>query len=232
MPEFSDEPVETGLSVLSAPDLPSLPAPVTATVNLPSLDSFDLAKLAREVVMNLRPLPEILEPFKLTVEQFDQLKENADFKRIFDSMLIEWHSATNTEKRIKVGAAVLLEEALPSLGARMISAKEDLKDAVETGKLFAKIAGVGEGERSAGIGEKLVINIDLGDDKSLRLEKEITVAPAGEALSSDGEGARDARPIQPFTEAQAGSVEIRAVPEGESGTVEIRSLPKGSEPTP
>jgi hypothetical protein len=71
-----------------------------------------------------------------------------------------------------------LEQGMPVLGARMLNEREELKDAVETAKMFAKVAGIGEVGDKSSSGEKFTINIDLGGDKTLRLEKTITIEPS------------------------------------------------------
>ena len=91
--------------------------------------------------------------------------------------MIEWQSAENAQARIKIEAAVALEDALPAIAARMTKEGEALSGVVETGKLFAKLAQIGEG-RSEGLpGEKFSITINLGEDKKLTFEKDVTPTP-------------------------------------------------------
>src|SRR5674476_1134848 len=139
---------------------------IIAPVPLPNLSPADMAKLAGEVARDIRELPDVLTDYKLTQEQYNYLQSNPFFKRVLETALIEWNSSLSVHDRIKIEAAAYLEQGMPKLGARMMKDSEELKDAVETGKLFAKIAGIGEDGSKAAPGEKFSIHIDLGGDKS------------------------------------------------------------------
>ncbi len=140
-----------------------------ALVALPALTPTELAKLAREVAMNIKEVPAILEHYKLTQEQYDHLKtHNEFFKQALHVTTIEWNSALTTPERIKLEAASILEEVLPRLGGRMANQAEGLPGVVEAAKLFAKIAGVGEREGAdRAPGERFTISINLGGDDKL-----------------------------------------------------------------
>jgi hypothetical protein len=141
--------------------------------SLPELTPSQLAKLAREVVMEIREIKDILPQFGVTPAQYAKLAEHPAYKRILNAISIDWNCATNTESRIKISAAAILEENLPVLGARMGSDSEPLREAIEAGKLFSRLAGLSSSEEGRGGGEgKFVINIDLGADAKLRFEKE------------------------------------------------------------
>jgi hypothetical protein len=154
---------------------------LVAPVALPDLSPADMAKLAGEIARDIRDMDEILADYKLTVDQYNYLKYNPFFKRVLETALIEWNSSLSVHERIKIEAAAYLEQGMPKLGARMMKDSEELKDAVETGKLFAKIAGIGEVGDKGSPGEKFSIHIDLSGDKSIRLTKDITPAPSAEA---------------------------------------------------
>jgi hypothetical protein len=146
-----------------------LPAPIP----LPELSAAQLAALAREVVMEIRELRDILPTFGITPAQYARLAEHPTYKRIHDAIAIDWHGATNTERRIKISAAAILENSLPMLGARIGAVKEPLREAIEGAKLFARMAGVTYSEPETAREGKFVINIDLGADSKLRFEKEV-----------------------------------------------------------
>lgn len=165
-----------------APSLPSASAPIAtsgltsagkeaakALINLPKLTWPELAKLARELAMDIKEEHVILSEFKLDQAQFEFLKLYNDFFReAFAAACKEWHAPLSTQDRIKVEAAAILEDSLLGLGARMQNKGEGLPGVVETAKLFAKIAGVGEREAGgAAPGERFSINIDLGGDQKI-----------------------------------------------------------------
>ena len=193
------ETVDTGFEAVAAgevyvsPDLPSVTMqpepdvspPVTAAVTtgltpegkqaakaliaMPAIPPQDLAKLAREIAMDIRQRSDVLNDYKLTETQYEFLEANNDFFRAaLHAACKEWQAPLNTQERIKVEAAAILEDSLIGLGARMQNKGEGLPGVVEVAKLFAKVAGVGERELGSGTpGERFTINIDLGGDQKI-----------------------------------------------------------------
>lgn len=138
------------------------------------LNSYRLASLAREVAMNMRELPAILADYGIEPDDYQQILTWPFYKSALEAAVIEWNGPLSTNQRIKIQAAAALEDALPRMAARMSQTDETLPAVVETGKLFAKLAGIGEqGQRGDG-GEKFSITINLGDDKKLTFEKDVT----------------------------------------------------------
>jgi hypothetical protein len=152
----------------------------------PAVKEDDLVKLAREVVMNIHDLPVILGRWGLTQSQFDiHIKPNPFFQRVSDQFRIEWESAGSTKARMQIKAQVALEESMSTLAARMKDTDEDLGKATETAKLFARIAGV-EADKTAGPGEKVTIEINLGAD-TIKFEKEpVRTGPLIDATATGG----------------------------------------------
>ena len=157
------------------------PIPAPPAVFLPmvpdgtALTPMGLAALAREVAMDIKELPEILKFYKLTDATYADICKIPFYARALEVALIEWNSALSTPDRIKIEAAATLEDALHGLGARMKNKDEAFPAAIEAGKLFAKIAGLGEPGRAEGApGEKFTININLGADTKLHYEKDVT----------------------------------------------------------
>lgn len=149
-------------------------AAAKALVSLPDLDYPALARLAREVAMDIKERHVILSQFKLTDIQYAYLaNHNEFFKNALAAACVEWHAPLSTAERIRVEAAAILEDSLPGLGARMQNRAEGLPGVIEAAKLFAKVAGVGErSDGSAGAGERFVINIDLGGDTKISVSGE------------------------------------------------------------
>lgn len=155
-----------------------------ALIQLPNIEIPVLAKLARDVAMDIKERHVILKDYKLTQAQYDFLEtHNAFFRNALAAASLEWHAPLSTAERIKVEAAAILEDSLPGLGARMQNKSEGLPGVIEAAKLFAKVAGVGERESGgAGSGERFTINIDLGGDQK------ISVSTAQDAQQADGGG--------------------------------------------
>jgi hypothetical protein len=167
--------VETGLVEAAAEQ-----AKTTATVKLPAMNMQLLAALAREVAMDIREVEDILPDYKLSQEQYTRLLTHPFYEKALQSAVIEWNSAISTHHRLKIEAAAALEHGLPKLHSRMVNPNESLPAAVEVGKLFAKIAGIGEQGQTAA-GEKFTISINLGSDTTTRT---LDVTPRAEARAA------------------------------------------------
>jgi hypothetical protein len=154
---------------------PPLPAHLPMIPEGIMLTPSSLAALAREVAMDIKVLPDILKHYKLTEETYIDICKVPFYKRALEVATIEWNSALSTHERLRIEAAASLEDALPGLSARMNNKDETLPAATEVGKLFAKIAGIGEPERGgAAATEKFTITINLGADKKLEFTKDVT----------------------------------------------------------
>ena len=214
----------------SAPEvLPSeglTPAGVQAAkalVALPStLDSVTMAKLARDIAMDIKERHVILREHGLTNEQYDFLEANNPFfKNALQACIIEWHSPLSTAERVRLASAAILEDSLPGLGARMQNKVEGLPGVVETAKLFQKLSGIGERDAgAANAGERFTINIDLGGDQK------IVVTTAQEAVLDTG---RDQTlQILANSEGQSGRLAIQEEPEVSNEECALPPLSKGS----
>lgn len=178
-------PVTAAVTPAPAGLTPAGKAAALALVQLPALSPPELAQLAREIAMNIRPRGDILVGFKLTETQYEFLEQNNEFfVAALRAACTEWHAPLNTQERIKVEAAAILEDSLVGLGARMQNRAEGLPGVVEVAKLFAKVAGVGEREGGVGApGERFVINIDLGGDKAITLSAEAPQASVSKPMA-------------------------------------------------
>jgi hypothetical protein len=156
-------------------DIPPLPAVPAIVVGDTTYTPSNLAALAREVAMDIKPLPDILKVYRLSEDDYLKISKIPFYAKALETAAIEWNSALSTHDRIRIEAAAIMEDAMPGLSARMKSRDEALPAAIEAGKLFAKLAGLGEvNKAAAGSGEKFVIQIDLGADTKLRYEKDVS----------------------------------------------------------
>jgi hypothetical protein len=156
-------------------ELPPLPVNLPVPQDGVALTPAILAALAREVAIDFKELSEILKVFKLSLDDYEKISKIPFYANALKTAVVEWNSADSTHDRLRIEAAAILEDAFPGLSARMKNRDEAFPAAIEAGKLFAKIAGLGESNKAAaGSGEKFVIQIDLGADTKLRYEKDVT----------------------------------------------------------
>jgi hypothetical protein len=141
-----------------------------------SYTDVTLLKLAREIAMDIHPLETILANHNVTIEDFDRIRTLPRFQQYLEGEMVAWGSALNTHERVKLKSAAVMETWLPELYARMHDRNENLNAKVEAGKLVAKLAGMGIEKASINGegGERFSVTINLGEDKNIRIEKDIT----------------------------------------------------------
>lgn len=128
------------------------------------LDQAKLAKLAREVAMDIKEIGDIIRVYGLDLNQYEFVKEIPFYKNALEVEMLAWNSSLSAPERVKLQAAAILEESLPALGMRMSKPGENLTGVVEAAKLFAKIGGLDLQEKQGGgaPGERFNININIG----------------------------------------------------------------------
>ncbi|MGZ5165212.1 MAG: hypothetical protein ACXWCQ_32295 [Burkholderiales bacterium] len=127
--------------------------------------------LAREIAMNVNNLETILEAHRIPHETWRILSEDPKFNRLLQSQVIAWESATNSQERLKVKSAALIEAWLEKANSYLHNG-ELTAPKVELAKFVARLAGVGLDRAGIdGGGERFAITINLGADSKLKFEK-------------------------------------------------------------
>ena len=130
-----------------------------------TLDESTLAKLAGEMVRGIRNPLDILADFQLTEAQYDEIEKKPFYAKIKEFIQLEWNSTSSNADRIKYQGQAGFELLMPVLIRRAMDPMTPLAAANETGKLVAKVAGVGEtAADSKPNSERFVITINLGAD--------------------------------------------------------------------
>lgn len=145
-------------------------------VSVSSPEELTIVQLAREIAMDIRPFEEILKLYQITPERYETLKSNPRFIALVESEVAAWNGSLNTQERLKLKSASMLEEYLPELNARLHDPKELLSSKLEGAKLVARLAGAGlNGFGVEGVGgERFSITINLGGSEKLTFNKEVT----------------------------------------------------------
>lgn len=124
---------------------------------------LDLIALAREIAMDINPLETILKSHAISDKTWSKLQKNARFAQLVAQETEQWQTALNTQERVKVKSAAMLEQWLPTLFTRINSTDEALPGVVEAGKMLSRLAGLGgSGEVLANVGERFSITINMG----------------------------------------------------------------------
>lgn len=152
----------------------TLPPDYEPALSAAAKQEIDIVKLAREIAMDLRPLPSILEHHKVDQSTFEKLKRQPYFSRVLAAEVEAWQSAVNTGERVRLKSQAMMEEFLPDLYKRMIAPKEDLMKVVKGAELVAKLADLGERKDGRDPGDKVVIHIDMGQAGKMQVAKQVT----------------------------------------------------------
>jgi len=210
----TDEPVETGLTGLSvtaavtAADPVADPPPARAQVptvvpvQVPTVmpDGWTLHKVAalvRDVAQAMYDEPYVLKKHGLSEAQYIFLTKNEFFQHALEAETISWQRADNVNRRLALEAAIAVEDALPTVAARLSKTTEPLSDVVALLKVLSEIAGT-IGAKAASTqptGEKFKIVINLGADT---VQREATPMVVVEQIPG---GAAGENPIRSFLQA-------------------------------
>jgi hypothetical protein len=162
---------------MATPDLPQ-PLPwIFEAAKSSSMDNNRLLKLAREVAMDIRSMDTILEMYDMTPAEWDHISQTPAFLQAVKSAKEEWESASTTAERVRLKSLSFVEEALPEFYARAHDPKEALNAKVEVLKTVARFAGIGAAEfngSSGSPGDRLTVTINLGQDRQLKIERDVT----------------------------------------------------------
>lgn len=137
-----------------------------------SYDPSTLVKLAKEIAQDIRPLDDVLASYKLSSNQWETIQRLPTFQRYLTAELADWNSASNTQERVKLKAATVIEEALPRIDAEIHGAGA-LNHKIEALKVLKDLAGMGKDASIATSGEKFSITINLGEDRKLEFTKSL-----------------------------------------------------------
>ena len=85
--------------------IPAAPLPVPSLP--PGWDGDRLIELAREVAMNITGVPAILAQHNIPQAVYDDICRVPFYARALEAFRAEWESATNTNKRLGVKAAMV-----------------------------------------------------------------------------------------------------------------------------
>jgi hypothetical protein len=161
-------------------------------------DEQKLRDLAAAIVRGIEEPETVLTRLGLTSSDYIDLSETRMFRLMLRTAQDEWEGASNTHKRIKLKAAVNIEEALPHFFKAMTSEKEPLSSKVKAFEVVSRVAGLGQTEQVAsGAGQFFKLEINLGGNippmvlgagvESMTIEhemQEMRVHPLGVELAS------------------------------------------------
>jgi hypothetical protein len=160
-------------------------------------DEKRLRDLAHGIVRGIEEPKTVLNRLGFTSDDYEVLADTRAFRQMLGEAQSEWEGAGNTHKRIKLKAAVNIEEALPHFYLAMTDPKEPLSSKVKAFEVVSKVAGLGMNEPvAAGAGQSFNLQINLGagvtpislgayQGESVTLEHEVTPGLRSGGLAAD-----------------------------------------------
>jgi hypothetical protein len=128
------------------------------------LDEFAMAKLAREMAMNIRNYKDIYADFSITEEDYYEISKNEFYERAKKQFALEWNSALSAAERVRLISASYAEEGLPAVGRRMLDPNEPFPGVLSAFKQLCQNAGIGDPKSEQKSTERFVITINIGDE--------------------------------------------------------------------
>lgn len=130
---------------------------------LTEADEKRLRDLAHGIVRGIEDPQTVMDRLGFTASDYTELTETRWFRQMLSQAQTEWEGASNTHKRIKLKAAVNIEQALPHFYLAMTDTKEPLSSKVKAFEVVSRVAGLGNPEpANAGNGQFFKLEINLG----------------------------------------------------------------------
>jgi hypothetical protein len=131
------------------------------------LEEPKLRQLAVELAKDIVEPLDVLKAVGITVEEYEVIKHTRAFKAMHNAALAEWHSAGNTQKRVKFKSAGLIEEVLGVFYQDIKNRDEPLSSRVELLKTIARFGGIGNPDpvTPGGNGQFFKLEIHLAGHK-------------------------------------------------------------------
>jgi hypothetical protein len=124
---------------------------------------LDLARLAREIAMDMLDVPTILRLNEVTDQDWERIQNNPQFVSMLNAMARDFQSVQNTKERVKLKASTGVEAVLETILEDVVDRDIPLGQRIEAMKMLAKLGELGEQKEGGGAGEKVSIQIHIGE---------------------------------------------------------------------
>lgn len=125
--------------------------------------------LAADLVLRLRPVKDILDRYEMTQADLKRLLANPQFRTLCNEARQKWTSDLSAGDRVKLKAAIIAEDVLPTIHGMIVSGSTPAPARVDAFKTVNRLAQLDTPEKSGAESGRFVINIRLGGDSSERL---------------------------------------------------------------
>lgn len=138
-------------------------------VKISDYDEQRLRLLAVGLAQQIREPQEILDELGFSEDDWRELEQSRVFKQILTQALAEWNNTARTPQRVKLKAAINIEQSLPQFYEDMTDKTQPLVARVRALEVVAKLAGIPEPEleRPSGPQNQFKLEIHLGGGQTI-----------------------------------------------------------------
>ena len=124
---------------------------------------INLAKLAREIAMDILPIDKILDLNKIDDNTWERIEADPKFAAMLQDMITEWNATGNARSRIRVKSQTAVEALLEVLIHEVQYTDAPLAQKVDTVRQIARLGEL-EGREigTGGASDRVSIVINLG----------------------------------------------------------------------
>ena len=136
------------------------------------------AALAAELAVGLLPLPDVLKRFDISKDQLKLLLKDQQFKSMVRQFKHEWHAASNAKDRIKLKAAMMVEENLLELHRLFLDIELNPTARLDAFKQMTVLADVQPKKDAPDSGPRFMLTLNLageGSDQSLTIDADTII---------------------------------------------------------
>lgn len=139
-------------------------------------DERRMAHIAREIALDILELPAILEANLVSEQEWEALRRSEAFQILLLREKEYWNSSLNTGERIRIKSLSVVEDSLLTAAKVINNEQEGAAGRARMLEAVAKIANIGERPANGMVseGNRVVIQINMGEDKKLVKEVEVT----------------------------------------------------------
>lgn len=136
--------------------------------------------LALELVSGLSQPSEVFSRHGYSAADAAKMLNNPQFKQMLREAKSAWNADMNAEERIRLKARLALEEMLPAHYDLATNPDTPAAARNEAVKTFERLSGMAAKEQAgaAGGGDRFVVNINLGENKSVTIDAPAQLEPA------------------------------------------------------
>lgn len=136
-----------------------------------SLLEHATAALAFELAAKLVPAAQVLSRFSISEEQYRALLASEQFRKLLKEAKDKWDSPMSVAERTRLKAQFSIEQCLLPLHGIVHDGKSATQSRIDAAKLIAAIAGLNRGEATSPQEARFSLNINLGPDHRVSLER-------------------------------------------------------------